>query len=157
MIAEDRYLREQRDRKAGQQWECAGLAQPLAENQRQPDAGEIEGQAAHDLVRLEADGDHGMNLAQQSGGQHPHYNGQPGVVGAHGGRQGAHRADQHHAFDAEVHHARSLGEDFADGREKQHRSGRNTRREDNDRVHGARPPATGALREHGSAGEDRWQ
>src|SRR3972149_6002825 len=37
----------------------------------------------------------------------------------------AHRADQHHALDAEIQHSRSLGKNFAEGGEQQHRAAGN--------------------------------
>jgi hypothetical protein len=65
-------------------------------------------------------------LAEQAGGKHGDQHGEPGVAGVDGGAESSHCADQHHALDAQVHHARSLGEDLADGSEQQHGAGCNS-------------------------------
>jgi hypothetical protein len=69
-----------------------------------------ERQPANHLVSLQGDGDEGVDLAEQSGCNHRYQHTQPGVPGGNGDTISAHRAHQHHTFDAQVHHARTLGE-----------------------------------------------
>ena len=51
------------------------------------------------------------------------------------GREAGHRADEHHALDAQVQDPGALGEDLADGREEVDGAGRHARRQDRRRIH----------------------
>ncbi len=76
-----------------------------------------------------------MQLAEQPGREHGHYDRQPGVSGRNRHAVGAHRPEQHHALDPQVEHAGALGKDLAQRREQQHRAAGNAGLEDDDWIH----------------------
>ncbi len=136
---DDRYQRQPGHGDRRQQRGRPGLREPLAQDTRQAHAEERQGQAADDLVGLEVDGHDAMQEAQQAARDHARQQPEPRVAGGDHGREADHGADQHHALDAQVQDAGSLGEDLADRREEQHGARRHARRDDDDGVHGQTP------------------
>ncbi len=101
----------------------------LAEVGRQPDSAceDRYGQPGHDLIGARGDGEERMDQREQpaggAGGQQCHDQRHPGrAVQALRNGEPADGAHQHHALDAEVQHARALGEQFAEAGQQQRRS-----------------------------------
>ena len=136
--AEQRHLGQDRHGQARQLRCRAGPRQSFAEDPGEARAEEREGEPGHDLFGAEVDGEHAVEQAQDTTGDHRDHERDPRVARRHDGREPRHRPDQHHSLDAEVQHARSFGEDLADRGEQQDRAGSDAGRQDQLEVHQAR-------------------
>ena len=85
------------------------LLRPSPSTRLMPAPRKVSARPADHLVGLQGDGDKGVDLAEQTRRDHGYQHAQPGIPGGNRHAVGAHRAHQHHPFDAQVHHTGTLG------------------------------------------------
>ena len=120
----------------------------LPEQRAEPDPENGEGEPGGDLVGDEAQSQKPEEERERRAGQRA--GGGPGIeaAGSRGDRKGAHRADQHHALDAEVEDPGFLGHQLAEGREQQRRRRGDHRDQDRGRGLQVTRPAMRRPRRH---------
>ena len=119
----------------------------LADEGRQADAEDGQGEAAGGLVGGQRQGEEAEHGGRRSPGQGAGGQADGGAVaGFGGGGETGDGADQHHAFDAEVDDAAAFGDQFAEAGEDQRRGGGKRAGEDQGEVvehRGLRSPVSG--------------
>ncbi|MPL80124.1 hypothetical protein SDC9_26017 [bioreactor metagenome] len=109
----------------------------LAEERRQAEPEEREGKAGRGLVRQEHLGQHGKERGEQRAGKGTAQKAQHRAAGADGRGKARDGADDHHPLDAEVQHARLLGDELARCRQQHRGRGRHQRGDQRDDVDAA--------------------
>lgn len=91
------------------------------QEERQPQADKVDGDAGDGLVALQVDGSHRMEHRHGGPRQPADQKSEPRAPGEVPHRGGDERADRHHALDADVVHTGTLGDDPAERREDEGR------------------------------------
>ena len=109
-----------------------------ADQARQPDAQNGQCQTGRDLVDREPQRHQRKDQRQQRAGDDAAQRADDDRAGQPGAAKTAGRADDHHAFDAEVQHAGAFGDQLAGRSQQQRRGGRKHRQDDGfDELHQA--------------------
>ena len=101
-----------------------------ADQAGQADAEDGEREAGGDLIDRKPERHQRENQRQQRAREDPAERAEEDRARKPGAAKSASRADDHHAFDAEIEHARALGHQFAGGRDQQRRRRRKHRQDD---------------------------
>src|ERR687895_1558513 len=77
----------------------------------QAEGEEVDREAAHDLVRLEVDGENRVDQREQPAEEHGHEQADEPRAAPHGAPDAEEGTGEHHPLETDVHDARALGED----------------------------------------------
>ena len=121
-LADDRDVREDRDRDERNLGGVGGARYTLADDSGQPRPEERQRESGHDLVGAQVDGHHAVDHAEQAAGEHRRQDAEPRIACRHPDRESDHGPEEHHPLDAEIQNARPFGEDLADRSEEQDRA-----------------------------------
>ena len=101
-----------------------------ADQAGQADAEDGQRQTGGDLIDRKAERHQREHQRQQRARENPAERADEDRARKPGAAESAGGADDHHAFDAEIEHARALGHQFAGGRDQQRRRCRQHRQDD---------------------------
>ena len=119
----------------------------LADERGKTEAEQSQREARGYLIRHQVQREHRENRGHRRARGHACHRAEPQIARGHGGREAGDRADQHHAFHAEVQHASFFGHELAERGEYERGAGGDRRRENRNETvdHDVAPSgATGA-------------
>ena len=117
-----------------------------ADQRREADTEDGERQSGRDLIGQQGQGQHGEDQRHRRAGERRRDDAEHGAAGAERHREADDGAHEHHALDAEIEHARFLGDELAGrGQQQRRRGGDHRQRHRGDQrelVHAAPPAGT---------------